>query len=84
MAGIAVAIQPNHASGNHYLGNCHYDRKEYNRATDYYRKAIAADPNDADPYYGMGQTYTETPVSVLFRRNWGSGLHWGHAQYLAV
>ena len=58
MAEQALSIQPNHARGNHYLGNWfNYYRKEYNKAIAHYEKAIAADPNDAYPYNGLGNVY---------------------------
>ncbi|MBK9013607.1 MAG: tetratricopeptide repeat protein [Saprospiraceae bacterium] len=58
MAEQACSIQPSHARGNHYLGNWfNYYRKEYDKAIAYYEQAIAAAPNYALPYNGLGNVY---------------------------
>jgi tetratricopeptide (TPR) repeat protein len=41
--------------------------KQYDRAVDEYTRALEADPNDSDSYYGLGSVYLEIGKAV-FRR----------------
>ena len=52
-----VALDPKHSGGYLQLGILSFTRKDYPAAIDFYRRAIDADPDQAEPYYRLGVTY---------------------------
>ncbi len=44
---------------NFYRGNNHYAKKEYDKAIELYKKAIAINPKDTSFYYNLGLAYYE-------------------------
>ena len=53
----ALTINPKNARGNHYRGNYYAINNEYDKAIEYYNKAIEADSKDDYPYIGLGIVY---------------------------
>jgi tetratricopeptide (TPR) repeat protein len=42
---------------NLYLGNAHFQKREWKEAEDFYRKAIEAEPNNADAHNNLAWLY---------------------------
>ena len=40
-----------------YLGNAHFQKKEWDRAEAYYKKAVEIDPNNADAHNNLAWLY---------------------------
>jgi tetratricopeptide (TPR) repeat protein len=44
------------------LGASHYNRGEYARAIDFYRQALALDPQSQDAHYNLGVAFAEATI----------------------
>jgi tetratricopeptide (TPR) repeat protein len=58
-----VAVEPNHADGWHLLGVISLSKGETERAIDSLRRAVAANPNDAETHNNLGIAFKRVRVT---------------------
>ncbi len=63
----AVKIQPENKEAHKLYVATLVGLKQYGRAIEEYKRALEADPNDSDTYYGLGSVYLEMGKTVIER-----------------
>jgi glycosyltransferase involved in cell wall biosynthesis len=57
LSGARLAANPNDPKSNFDLGYFHFQRGEYEKAIEHYKKAIQLKPDYVDAFFGLGEIY---------------------------
>ena len=55
-----IELEPNHAAAHINLGTLYYNRQDYKKAEQHYRRAVEVDPRYALGYFDLGNVLDET------------------------